>query len=85
VNDELESMSELRTPTGLLLFIPQVIYDYGELWWNDIDRRNRGTWRKAYPSANLPITNPTWTDPGANLGLCGERVVTNSLGHGMAI
>jgi hypothetical protein len=30
-------VSELRPPTGLL-FIPQVLYDYGEPWWNDIDR-----------------------------------------------
>jgi hypothetical protein len=22
-----------------LLFIPQMIYDYGEPWWNDTDRR----------------------------------------------
>jgi hypothetical protein len=29
-------VSELRPPTGLL-FIPQIIYEYGEPWWNDID------------------------------------------------
>jgi hypothetical protein len=29
-------ISELRPPTGLL-FIPQVIYEHGEPWWNDID------------------------------------------------
>jgi hypothetical protein len=29
-------VSELRPPTGLLL-IPHVIYEYGELRWNDID------------------------------------------------
>jgi hypothetical protein len=31
-------VSELR-PTGLL-FIPQVIYEHGEPWWNAIDRGN---------------------------------------------
>jgi hypothetical protein len=31
-------MSDLKPPT-CLLFIPQVIYEHGELWWNDIDRR----------------------------------------------
>jgi hypothetical protein len=36
------------------------------------------------PSATLPTTNPTWTDPGANPGLHGERPVTNDLSHGMA-
>jgi hypothetical protein len=30
-------VSELRRPTGIL-FIPQVIYEHGEPWWNDIDR-----------------------------------------------
>jgi hypothetical protein len=29
---------ELQPPTSLL-FIPQMIYEYGEPWWNDIDRR----------------------------------------------
>jgi hypothetical protein len=29
----------MRPPTNLL-FITQVIYEYGERWWNDIDRRN---------------------------------------------
>jgi hypothetical protein len=32
-----DDVSELRPPTGLL-FIPQVIYEYGEQWWNDICR-----------------------------------------------
>jgi hypothetical protein len=31
-------VSELQSPLGLL-FIPQVIYEHGEQWWNDIDRR----------------------------------------------
>jgi hypothetical protein len=31
-------MSELWPPVGLL-FSPQVIYEHGELWWNDIDRK----------------------------------------------
>jgi hypothetical protein len=30
-------VSELRSQTGLL-FIPQVIYEPGEPWWNDVDR-----------------------------------------------
>jgi hypothetical protein len=29
---------ELQPPVGLL-FIPQVTYEYGETWWNDIDRK----------------------------------------------
>jgi hypothetical protein len=34
-----DDVSELRQPLGLL-YIPQVIYEYGEPWWNDIDRDN---------------------------------------------
>jgi hypothetical protein len=33
---------------------------------------NRSTRRKTCPSATLSTTNPTWTDPGSNLGLRGE-------------
>jgi hypothetical protein len=36
------------------------------------------------PSATLSITNPTWTDPGSNPGLRGERPTTNRLSHGTA-
>jgi hypothetical protein len=46
---------------------------------------NRRTQRKTCPSATLSITNPTWIDPGANLGLSGEMLATNCLSHGMAI
>jgi hypothetical protein len=31
-------ISELQPPMGLL-FIPQVIYEHGGPWWNDISRR----------------------------------------------
>jgi hypothetical protein len=46
--------------------------------------KNRRPRRKTYPSATLLTTNPTWIDPGANLGLRGERQATNHLRHGMA-
>jgi hypothetical protein len=32
-------VSELRPPANLL-FIPQMIYEHGEPWWNDIGRGN---------------------------------------------
>jgi hypothetical protein len=41
--------------------------------------------RKAHHSATLSTTNPTWTDPGTNLGLHDERLATNSLSHDKAI
>jgi hypothetical protein len=46
--------------------------------------KNRRTRRETCPSATLSTTNPTWIDPGANLGLHGERPATNDLSHGTA-
>jgi hypothetical protein len=34
-----DDVPEMRPPSGLL-FIPQVIYEPGELRWNDIDRES---------------------------------------------
>ena len=45
---------------------------------------NRSTRGKTCPSATLSTTNPTWTGPGSNLGLRGERLATNRLSHGTA-
>jgi hypothetical protein len=53
--------------------------EYGEPRWNDNDRENQRTRRKPCPSATRSTINPTWTDPGANPGLCGERPATNHL------
>jgi hypothetical protein len=44
----------------------------------------RITREKTCPSATLSTTNPTWTDPGSNSGLRGERPATNRLSHGTA-
>jgi hypothetical protein len=77
-------ISELL-PLRDILFIPQMIYEYGEWWWNYIDRENRRTRRKTCPSATLSTTNATWIDPGTNQGLRGERPVTNCLSHCTAL
>jgi hypothetical protein len=45
---------------------------------------NRSTRGKSCPSATLSTTNPTWTDPASNPGICGERPATNRLSHGTA-
>jgi hypothetical protein len=45
---------------------------------------NRRNQREACPSVTLFTTNPTWTDPGANLVLRVERTATNRLSHGTA-
>jgi hypothetical protein len=52
--------------------------------WNEIDRGKPTTRRKTSPSATLSTTNLTWTDPGSNPGLRGERPATNRLSHGTA-
>jgi hypothetical protein len=43
------------------------------------NRSTRGG--KTCPSATLSTTIPTWTDPGSNTGLRGERPATNRLSH----
>jgi hypothetical protein len=67
-------VSELRP-----LFIPQVMNEYGEPRWNDIDRGKP----KNFEKNPVPVAlvhhkyhMTTWTDPGANPGLRGERRVT---------
>jgi hypothetical protein len=45
---------------------------------------NRSTGGTTCHSATLSTTNPTWTDPGSNPGLRGERPATNRLSHGTA-
>jgi hypothetical protein len=78
-----DNVSEMRPPKGLL-FISQVMYEYGEARWNNTDRGNRRTRRKTCHSATWSSTNPTWTNPGANPGLCGEKPATNRLSYGTA-
>jgi hypothetical protein len=41
--------------------------------------KNRITRGKTCPSATLSTTNPTWTDPGSNQVIRGERPATNRL------
>jgi hypothetical protein len=43
--------------------------------------KNRSSGRKTCPSATLSTTNPTWTKPGSNPGLRGERPATNRLSY----
>jgi hypothetical protein len=45
-------------PSLGLLFIPQVICEYGELWWNDIDEETRELGRETCSNAILS-RNPT--------------------------
>jgi hypothetical protein len=57
---------------------------YGETQWNDNDREKPKKSEETCPSATLSTTNPTWTDPGVNPGLQGERPATSRLTNGTA-
>jgi hypothetical protein len=57
-----------------------------EYWWSDTYRGEQkySTQRKTCPSATLSTINLTWTDLGLNLGISGDRIVSNCLSHGTA-
>jgi hypothetical protein len=40
---------------------------------------------KTCPSATLPTTNPTRSDPDSNTGRRGAKTATNRLSYGMAL
>jgi hypothetical protein len=71
-----EYVFELRPVTGLF-FIPQMIYESGEPWWNYIDRIKP----QNLPRATLSTINLTWADLGTNPGLRRERAPINRLSH----
>jgi hypothetical protein len=83
ISMEWDYVSEMWPPTGLL-FIPR--------WYMSIKAMAEWYWQgetkelKRIPclSTTLSITNPTWIDPGVNLGLRGDRPATNGLSHGTA-
>jgi hypothetical protein len=77
-----DQVFELRLSTGTL-FIPQVIFERGEPWWDEADEEGTEKFRmKTCPSATVSTTNPTCPDTGVNLYLRSERQATNCLSHG---
>jgi hypothetical protein len=78
-----DHVSELQPSTDILSF-PRCIRVWRatlEWYWQEI---NEEIWIGTCPFATLPITNPTWTDLGANPGFLGERPKTSVLSHGTA-
>jgi hypothetical protein len=60
---------------------PQVICEYEEPRWNYIDRvKTKNSEKKPVP---VPLCL-TWTDPGTNPDLRGDRQATNRLSHSTA-
>jgi hypothetical protein len=53
--------------------------------WNETDMGKPKCSGKTYSSAALSTTNPTWTEPGPNLGLRSGRPATNRVSHGTPI
>jgi hypothetical protein len=84
--DKTMYVSRTGPLTGSLsIYPPDDTWVNMEQRWNDADRGNRKTRRKACHSAPLSTTNPTMTDLGANPGLRGEKPATNSLSYGTAL
>jgi hypothetical protein len=69
---------------GPVVHLTGHIYEYGESWWNDTDREKPNNAERNLFSVTVSTTNPTWTDPGVNLGLHVEGWATDCLSHGMA-
>jgi hypothetical protein len=67
-------------PRTDILFIPQMIYEYGERWWKDTDRGKRKNSVKTLSQFHFVHHK----SQGANTGLRGERPATNRLSHGTA-
>jgi hypothetical protein len=68
-----------------LLFIPQMIYEHGEPWWNYTDKGKQKNSKKNLSQCHFTHhKSPTWTDPVMNLGLQRERLATNPLSHSTA-
>jgi hypothetical protein len=80
-----ESMSLWNwVSNGPFVHPPDDIWVNMEQLWNDIDRGNRRTRRKACPSAALSTANHTWSDMCASPDLHSEKPATNSLSYGTA-
>jgi hypothetical protein len=75
----------IAATTGLL-YQPRIIGegDCGEIGGIKIGRGNRSTRRKPTPAPLCPSQNPTWLDPGLNLGRRGGKPATNRLSYGAA-
>jgi hypothetical protein len=57
-----ECVSELQTLMSPL-FNPQMIYEYEEPRWNDIDRGKAKNSDRNLSQCHCVNTNPIWTDP----------------------
>jgi hypothetical protein len=54
------------------------------IWWNEWQKKPKYS-EKTCLSAILSTTNPTWPDPGLNLGRRGGKPATNRFSYGTAL
>jgi len=54
-------------------------------WWNGVDVEYRKTSDRDLSCGTLSTTNITWTYPGSNSDLRGERPATDRLSHGVTL
>jgi len=56
------------------------------IWWcGKLTGDNWSVHWKSCPSASLSTTNPMWTALQVNLGVCGDKPVTNWLSYGLVL
>jgi hypothetical protein len=78
-----ETVSEMRPSTGLM-FIPQIIYEYGEIRWKGIDRGKPKNSERNLSQCHFVHDKSNMDWPGCQLGPHCERPATNRLSHGKA-
>jgi hypothetical protein len=54
------------------------------IWWNEWQGKPKYS-EKTCSDASLSTTNPTWPDPGLNLGRCSGKPATNRFSYGAAV
>jgi hypothetical protein len=69
----------------VLLLICQMIYEYGQPWWNDIDRADPKNSEKNLSQCHFVHQNSHMDRPRCKPGLFIERPAANCLNHGMVI
>jgi hypothetical protein len=71
-----------RRPLTGLCTCPGWLWGW-RIWWNEWQGKPKYS-EKTCPGATLSTTNPTWPDPGSNLGRRGGKPATNRFSYGAA-
>jgi hypothetical protein len=89
---EVQNFHVVRlSPLGTVATVWPVVPSPNDRWWlwnNQLNVNWQGKLKyleKTCPIATLSTTNPTWPDPGSNLGRHGGKLVTNRLSPSEAL